>query len=109
MFGNKMSKVTHAIEKGKASALADLVHDKDEAVRLAAIDGLGKIKSNDGVNPLVNLLHDSSAAVRGHAAAALGEIGDTHSKAHIAFASEKETDPKAKEAMVQALGKLKDY
>lgn len=109
MFGNKMSKVSHAVEKGKASVLVELTHDKDEAVRTAAIDGLGKLKSSDGVNTLVNLLHDASAEVRKHAALALGEIGDSHSKAHVSFAAEKETDSKAKEAMVQALAKLKDY
>ena len=109
MFGNKLGKVSRAVEKGKASVLVELTHDKDEAVRLAAIDGLGKIKSNEGVNSLVSLLHDPSAEVRKHAALALGEIGDAHSKAHIAFAVEKETDPKTKEAMGQAIGKLKDY
>ncbi len=109
MFGNKHSKVTHAIEKGKASALVDLVHDKDESVRLEAIDGLGKLKSNDGVNPLTHLLHDPSAEVRKHSALALGEIGDPHSKAHISFAAEHESDAGVKEAMHAALTKLKDY
>lgn len=109
MFGNKMDKVTHAIEKGKPEKLLELIHAKDEAVRLAAIDGLGKLKSNDGVNPLVNLLHDPSAEVRKHAALALGAIGDAHSKAHVSFAMEKESDPKVKSAMSEALAKLKDY
>ena len=44
MFGNKHSKVAHAIEKGKVSALVDLVHDKDESVRIEAIDGLDVYK-----------------------------------------------------------------
>ncbi len=109
MFGNKTSKIENAIAKGKASTLVDLAHDKDESIRIAAIDGLGKIKSNDGVNTLVNLLHDPSAEIRKHSAAALGEIGDPHSKAHISFACDKEQDPAAKEAMRHALTKLKDY
>lgn len=109
MFGNKHSKVAHALEKGKASALVDLTHDKDESVRIEAIDALGKLKSNDGVNPLTNLLHDPSGEVRKHAALALGEIGDAHSKAHVAFAAENEKDAGIKAAMHEALAKLKDY
>lgn len=109
MFGNKHSKVAHAIEKGKVSALVDLVHDKDESVRIEAIDGLGKLKSNDGVNPLTSLLHDPLGEVRKHAALALAEIGDAHSKAHVAFAADKEKDAGVKAAMVEALSKLKDY
>lgn len=109
MFGNKMSKITKAIEKGKADVLVGLVNDKSEETRLAAIDGLGKVKSADGVNPLVNLLHDPSAKVRAHAALALGAIGEAHAKAHINFAFEKETDAAAKDAMHQALTMLKNY
>ena len=109
MFGNKMHKVEKAIEKNKGDVLVGLLTDKDEAVRLAAIDGLGKVKSADGVNPLVNLLHDTSAEVRKHAALALGAIGEAHATAHINFACEKETDPAAKAAMQQAMNMLKNY
>ena len=109
MFGNKLGKVSKAIEKGKADVLVGLLQDKSEEVRLAAIDGLGKVKSADGVNPLVNLLHDTSAEVRKHAALALGAIGEAHAKAHINFACEKETDPAAKAAMQQAMNMLKNY
>ena len=109
MFGNKHSKVTHAIEKGKASTLVELTHDKDESVRIEAIDGLGKLKSNEGVNSLINLLHDPSAQVRKHAALALGEVGDAHSKAHVSFAMEREADADVKAAMLEVLSKLKDY
>ena len=109
MFGNKTAKVNKAIEKKKADVLVGLVHDRDESVRIAAIDGLGKIRSADGVNPLVNLLHDASAEVRKHAALALGAIGEVHAKAHINFSCEKETDPSAKAAMQQAMNMMKDY
>ena len=109
MFGNKTAKINKAIEKGKVDVLIGLVHDKDESVRVAVIDGLGKVKSADGVNPLVNLLHDTSAEVRKHAALALGAIGEAHAKAHINFACEKETDPAAKAAMQQAMNMLKNY
>ena len=109
MFGNKMHKVEKAIEKNKGDVLVGLLTDKDEAVRLAAIDVLGKTRSNEGTNSLINLLHDPSAEVRKHAALALGAIGEAHAKAHINFACEKETDPAAKAAMQQAMNMLKNY
>lgn len=109
MFGNKLNKAARAIEKGKDTVLISLLQDKDEAVRLAAIDGLGKLKSNDGMNSLINLLHETSAQIRAHAALALAQIGDGHAKAHIANAAERETDAAAKTAMTQALTQLKNY
>lgn len=109
MFGNKMHKVEKAIEKNKGDVLVGLLTDKDDSVRLAAIDGLGKTRSNEGTNSLINLLHDPSAEVRKHAASALAAIGDVHAKAHISHALSVEKDAGAKSAMQAALGQLKDY
>lgn len=109
MFGNKMSKVEKAVQKNKPEKLVELLSTKDDNVRLAAIDGLGKLKANEGSNPLINLLHDPSAEVRKHSALALGSIGEVHAKAHIAHALSVEKDAAAKAALQQALGQLKDY
>lgn len=109
MFGNKLKKVEKAIEKGKVDKLLELILDKDEQVRLAAIDGLAQLKAEDAVNPLVTLLRDASATVRIHAAQALGAIGDPHSKAHIAHAAAVEKDESVRQAMIHAEGLLKNY
>ena len=109
MFGNKLGKVERAIEKKKVDKLAELMMDKDEAVRLAAIDGLGKLKAGDAVNPLITLLRDASAQVRVHAAQALGQIGDPHSKAHIIHAAQAEKDEQVKQEMVRAEALLREY
>ena len=109
MFGNKLGKVEKAIEKRKLDKLAELMMDKDEAVRLAAIDGLGKLKAEDMVNPLITLLRDPSAQVRVHAAQALGSIGDPHSKAHIVHAAQAEKDEAVKAVMVRAEARLREY
>ena len=109
MFGNKLSKVEKAIEKRKIDKLAELMMDKDETVRLAAIDGLGKLKAEDMVNPIITLLRDPSAAVRVHAAQALGQIGDPHSKAHIVHAAQAEKDESVRAEMVRAEAQLREY
>jgi len=109
MFGNNLAKAEKAVAKNKPNVLIGLLSNKDEAVRIAAIDGLGKLKSNDGMNPLINLLHDPSANIRRHAALGLAAIGDGHAKAHISFAIEKESDASARDGMQQALLTLKNY
>ena len=109
MFGNKLGKVEKAIAKNKTDKLVELMMDKDEAVRLAAIDGLGKLKAEDVVNPLITLLRDPSAQVRVHAAQALGSIGDPHSKAHIVHAAQAEKDDAVRAEMVRAEAQLKNY
>ena len=109
MFGNKLSKVEKAIDKRKIDKLAELMMDKDEAVRLAAIDGLGKLKAEDMVNPIITLLRDPSPAVRVHAAQALCQIGDPHSKAHIVHAAQAEKDEAVKAEMVRAEAQLREY
>lgn len=109
LFGNKLSKIENATAKGNGKYLMTLIKDKDQAVRLAAIDGLGKVKYTDAVGPLASFLYDPSVEVRVHCCEALANIGDAHSKEHINNAIARETDAKAKERMVKALLKLKSY
>ena len=109
IFGSKTSKIANAVKKGKGAPLVALLNDKDEAIRLAAIDGLGDIRSGENLNPLINLLHDDSAAVRTHSANALAKIGDTHAKAHLATAIREEKDAGARTAMQNAINTLKDF
>lgn len=109
MFGNKLSKIEKLIAKDKGLNLVKFLKDKDEAVRLAAIDGCGQLRVNDGSNDLINMLHESSAKIRAHAATALGLIGDNHAKAHIANAMTAETDAEVRKAMQDAVNKLRDF
>ena len=74
-----------------------------------SLDGLGKLKAEDMVNPLITLLRDPSAQVRVHAAQALGSIGDPHSKAHIVHAAQAEKDEAVKAEMVRAEAMLREY
>ena len=109
MFGSKTDKIARAIEKKKPSAMIKLAKDADPKVRIAALEGLGKIKSNDGFAILTYSLNDVDASVRAAAAKGLADLGDVHGKAHIVFAMNKEPDEKAKQAMHEAMQHLKDY
>ncbi len=109
LFGSKTDKIARAIGKKKAAPLIKLAKDADAKVRIAALEGLGKIKSTDGFAILSYSLNDVEPTVRAAAARGLAELGDVHGKAHIVFAMSKETDEKAKEAMHEATTVLKDY
>ena len=109
LFGSKTQKIAKAVAKKKADVLIKLTKDKDPAIRLAAMKGLGDIKSNDGFSTMTFNLNDPDPAIRAAAAEGLGTLGDVHGKAHITFRMNKETDPKALEAMHKAVSILKDY
>lgn len=103
LFGSKLDKVAKLIEKGSEDKLAALVSDKDEAVRLAAIDGLGSCHGDVAFNALVPLLGSAVAAVRAHAARALGKMGLPKARTHLLHLRDAENDADVLEAIDEAL------
>ena len=68
LFGSKDKKIEHAIEKKNPAGVIGFFEDKDENIRLMAIDAAGKIGGDDCMNALIPLLHNSDAKVRAAAA-----------------------------------------
>lgn len=96
-----------SIAKGKDTDLIKLLGDKDQEVRIAAIDGLGQIGKEDSCNVLITLLDDESPKVRGAVARALGMLGDDHTATHLNYQNERETDEEVRKELHEALGKIK--
>ena len=109
MFGNKMNAVEKAIKKGNANALIGLANGSDTAVSLAAVAGLGSIGGEDACNFLVSHINSSEPEMRIAVAQALGKIGDMHTKAFVTAQMQKETDPKVREALTQAMSLIRNY
>lgn len=109
MFGNKMETVEKAITKKNEKKLLGLVGDKDKQVTLAAMRGLGKVGSDDGLNTLITMLHNQDEDIRAAAASALGEMGNGHSRAHLSHQMSNETNENVKKAISGALSQIKDY
>ena len=105
LFGNKTKQVESAIDHKKADKLIALAKDKDEAVALAAVKGLGVVGGEDAINFLVTQLRHIKPA----AATSLGEIGDPHAKAHISGVLKFEKDTATIQAMHAAMAKIADY
>ncbi len=107
MFGNGLSKIEKLVEKKKDGELAKLTASKDEAVRLAAIAGLGKVRGEAGFNALVSLLRSPEPKVRIAVANAMADYSDTKLRAHIEHLLKSEADPQVIAALHNALGKIK--
>lgn len=103
---SKVDKVHKLVEKGKEDALLKMLTDRDPAVALAAIEGLGKVGAEAAVTQLITMLHDASPAIRAACAAALGQLHDPRAQSHLSHAMEIEQDSQTKQAMIDALSKL---
>ena len=103
MFGNKEKKIEHAIEKKNPAAVIALFTDKDEHIRLAAIEAAGKIGGDDSMNALIPLLHHADPKMRAAAAAALAVVGNSHAAAFLSYQLDHEQDPTVLEAVRKAM------
>ena len=43
----KIEKIQRFVEKGKVDKLAAITHENDKEIRMAAVDGLGKLLENE--------------------------------------------------------------
>ena len=109
MFGSDLQKVEKLVAKKNSTKLMGYLNSKDEAVRLAAIVGLGKTNDENAFNSLTSLLSSDNAGERAAAAEALGEMGMERASTFISHVQQTETDEKAKEAMGKAIGKLRKH
>ena len=105
---SKLEKVKKYVESKKEGKLLKLVHDKDQQVRLATIEGLGKVGKDDGFNALITLIADENGTIRAASARALGELGNEHAVAHLVYRMEHETDQEVISAIKNAISTLHD-
>jgi HEAT repeat protein len=109
MFGNKMNAVEKAIRKNHVPALIELSESNEEDVRLGAIAGLGSVGGDDASHYLITRLQNPDPKVRVAVAAALGAIANKHTKAFLASQLKKEEDETVRQAILDAMVKIKEY
>ncbi|HIS68757.1 MAG TPA: HEAT repeat domain-containing protein [Candidatus Gallacutalibacter stercoravium] len=103
---SKLHKIEKCIEKGKEQELMKLAYHRNKEVRLAAIDGMGKIGKDDSFNQLITMLQNRDADIRKAAAQALGTLKNDHASPHLHYLLDREKDETVKEAIVSALDEL---
>ena len=104
---SKLAKVEKYVNKGKEGELIKLLGEKEKEVRLAVIEGMGKIGRDDSFNRLIDLIKDPDADIRVAAANALGALRNGHASEHLRHCIEKESDEKVIAAMKEALASLR--
>jgi HEAT repeat protein len=88
--------------------LAPLAHHADAGVRRAAIGSLGRLGGGDAGRTVMAALHDGDAGVRREAASSAGRLGD-HGFGPILLGRLKdEADEAAGQALIEALGRLRE-
>ena len=96
-------KVEHAIVKQKFDVLKKLADGRDEALKLEAIEAMGKISGEDSFNYLTASLRNPSASIRGAAAVGLGALKNPKAGAFLSHQIQKETDETARKKMQSAM------
>ncbi|MHB8877721.1 MAG: HEAT repeat domain-containing protein [Myxococcaceae bacterium] len=87
--------------------LVALLTDSDGAIRMAAVQGLGRMKSR-AVGAISPLLADKTLGVRKEAARALGAACDPKAARLLLSAARSEGEPEARAAMLVAVGACGD-
>ena len=106
LFGSKDKKIEHAIEKKNPAGVIGFLEDKDEHIRMMAIEAAGKIGGDDCMNALIPLLHNADAKTRAAVATALGELGNGHAAAFLSYQLDHEQDATVQAAVRNAMQKL---
>ncbi|MCY1080362.1 HEAT repeat domain-containing protein [Archangium lansingense] len=87
--------------------LVDLAGHEDSAVRMYAIQGLGKVRSRR-VDVMLPLLEDKSYGVRREVARALGATGNPKVGKALLTSARTETDPQTRVMLLEAVGAAGD-
>ena len=103
LFGNPMDKIEKLAAKGKSDKLASFIKNKDKNVSLAAIRALGSCDDETSFNTLTGLIIADDPDVRIAALEGLGKMGKSASFTHISNYVNRESDPRVKKAMQEAL------
>nr|WP_296832751.1 HEAT repeat domain-containing protein [uncultured Marvinbryantia sp.] len=105
----KLEKVQKYVKKGNADKLAALANDKDKEIRMAAIEGLGEINSNErALNTLVGLLEDDDADIRRAVVAALGKSEGSYVETQLRYCLSHEKDERVLETAKESLARMKE-
>ena len=103
---SKLEKIEKYVAGHKEEKLVKLAQDRDQAVRLAAIAGLGKVGKDDGFNLLSTLLSDGDPQLRAASTKARGELGNEHATAHLTHRLEHATEAEVAAAIKEAVAAL---
>lgn len=105
----KIEKIQKYVKKGNADKLAAMASDKDKEIRMAAIQGLGEVISNEkALNTLVALLEDGDADIREAAVAALGKSEGSYVETQLRYCLSHEKDERVVKTARESLARVRE-
>lgn len=105
----KLEKIEKYAKKGNADKIVKLAGDKDKEIRMAAIEGLGEVISNEkALNTLVSMMKDEDADIRRAVAAALGKSEGSYVETQLRFCLSHEKDERVLETAKESLEKVRE-
>ncbi|MCD8096736.1 MAG: HEAT repeat domain-containing protein [Lachnospiraceae bacterium] len=106
----KIDKISRYVKKAKTAKLrAIALFDGDISIRLAAIEGLGKLAESEAVeNALISMLGDNDPDIRAAASSALGNARSSYACVQLEHYYENEKDEKVLDAARVSLIKMKE-
>jgi len=100
--------LVEAQEARETAPLVDALGANDSVVRARAAFALASVQEPAAVPALLRALADPAAGVRADAAFALGQTADSSASKALLTALESETNPVARDRILEALGKVGD-
>lgn len=96
----KIDKISRYAAKRKSGKLRTLAYDSDKVIRMAAIEGLGKVTDDTSAeNALVMLLGDSDPDITDAAATALENFSSSYARVQLEYYYMKKKDKVALETL----------
>ncbi len=101
---SKRTKIEKCIQKGNEAELLRLFSaSKDKEEWLEAIEGMGKIGTDDSFNALISILNEEDYDIHLAFIRALGQLRNLHADTHLRYLLDRETDEKTIEAIRESL------
>lgn len=104
----KIEKIQRFVEKGKVDKLAAITQENDKEIRMAAVDGLGKLIENEmALYALAGMMDDPDADIRRAVVLALGNGNGSYVETQLQYCLDHEKNGQVLEAAREALKKVK--
>lgn len=101
-----LKKIEKLEEKRKSDKIAKYLTSGDEETVVAALEALGRIGDETGINSVTSFIDHPDAEIRKASIRATGEIGTEYSKSMLQNRIQQETDEEIKQLILEMVRKI---
>ena len=105
----KLEKIQKYIKKGNVDKLVAAADSKEKEIRMAAIEGLGEVSSEEkALNALVSLMENEDSDIRRAAVVALGKAKGSYVETQLRYCLSHENDEWVLEAARDSMARVRE-